>query len=117
MKGGIVVYLSNDKRYCGRFLGLIADDEFNALIENIPDVAKRIYTVPTKSAVDVMGNKHNLAGHRLVMALKERGGIVVHGKKLFVSPRLRTAVEVDYSKKTAKMKAEDGGEIRVVEDM
>ena len=75
------------RRYTGRFLGFIKDDEFNALTQS-KELAHKIESKETKSLTDVCGAMDDLTGHRLVMTVKKVNDVSITRKKLFVSEKL-----------------------------
>ena len=77
-----------ERSYIGRFLGFIKDDEFNALIQNAEDVASRIECKNTQPLMEVISKFDDLAGHRLVMAVKKIDDKNTLKKTLFVTEAL-----------------------------
>jgi len=75
------------RKYTGRFLGFIKDDEFNALAQN-KELAHKIESKESKPLIEVCSATDDLAGHRLVMTVKKINDINIKSKKLFVSNRL-----------------------------
>jgi len=78
---------NEEKIYEGRFLGFLKDDEFNALIQKLGDVAPRLESKPTQSPIEVLRSSAKLPGTRLVMVIKKIESEAVVKKMLFVSPR------------------------------
>ena len=76
-----------EKIYEGRFLGFLKDDEFNALVQRVNDLAGRIESKPSQSIVEVARSVSDLPGTRLVMVVKKSGSETELRKKLLVSPR------------------------------
>ena len=77
----------DQRKYTGRFLGFIKDDEFNALAQD-KELAHKIGSKESKSLIDVCSATDDLDGHRIVMTVKKINDINVKEKKLFVSDRL-----------------------------
>ena len=80
-----------DRKYTGRFLGFIKDDEFNAMCDSKACAAK-IESKETESLMDVCldrsGDK-DLSGLRIVLATKEIDGKTAKAKSLFISEKLK----------------------------
>jgi hypothetical protein len=74
-------------KYQGRLLGLITDEEFNAIM-NSASLQKRVITKETVPLREITENYKDLSGHRIVLAIKSKNDVVVMGKKLFISERL-----------------------------
>jgi len=84
-------------KYKGRLLGLVTDEEFNAII-NSARLQKKVATKETISLKEITDNHKDLAGHRLVLAIKYKDDITSVGKKLFISERLYLVSYVRASK-------------------
>ena len=78
---------NNNVKYKGRLLGLITDEEFNAIIKSA-GLQKKVATKETVLLSEITDNHKDLSGYRLVLAIKSKDDITVIGKKLFVSERL-----------------------------
>lgn len=77
-----------DVKYKGRLIGLITNEEFNALV-NDKTIQNRIYTKASIPLTDIMGlDEAVIEDMRLVMAVKTRDDENVPGKMLFVSDML-----------------------------
>jgi hypothetical protein len=82
---------NHKRKYTGRFLGFIKDDEFNALVQSSDDskeLAHKIESKETKPLIDICSSMDDLVGHRLVMTIKKINDVNVPDKKLFVSEKL-----------------------------
>lgn len=83
------VFTGNLERiYYGRLLGLVDDEEFNAIIKS-DTLKKRIHTKETMPLEEITDNWQDLNGLRLVMTIKK----IDDGKdtiepRLFISERL-----------------------------
>ena len=77
-----------ERKYIGRFLGFIKDDEFNALVQNTEQVSPRLESKATQSIMDVAAKFDNMAGHRLVMTVKKVDGTSVLKKMLYITEGL-----------------------------
>jgi len=75
-----------DVKYGGRFLGLITNEEFNALFKD-KTIQNKAYTKESLPLADIMG-LGDIENLRLVMTVKSRDGEDVPSKTLFVSDRL-----------------------------
>ena len=91
-----------DVKYKGRLLGLITNEEFNALIDS-KEVQNKIYTKGTLPLTDIMGLT-DVEDMRLVMTVRKRGEKEVPAKTLFVSDKITM---LTYE---SNGKAEDGKE-------
>ena len=60
-----------ERKYTGRFLGFIKDDEFNALVQNTDKVATRLESKATQDLMEVAAKFDTMVGHRLVMSVKK----------------------------------------------
>jgi hypothetical protein len=77
-----------EKKYVGRFLGFIKDDEFNALVQNVEDVAARLESKATQPLLKVAAKFDEINGYRLIMAVKRVNNETVIKKMLYVSEGL-----------------------------
>jgi hypothetical protein len=102
-------------RYVGRFLGFVKDDEFNAIIQNISQVAGRIETSETKEFMPIAMKTLELLGCRLVMSLRKKNEKTVLAKTLFISGKLDFVHEVLPSEGRIRVTTESGDELVVVE--
>jgi len=76
------------KKYTGRFLGFIKDDEFNALMKNPDKVSTRLESKATQPIVEVASKFDDVVGYRLVMTVKKIDGENILKKMLFISERI-----------------------------
>ena len=60
-----------ERKYNGRFLGFIKDDEFNALIQNTKEVAPRLESKATQPLMEIVSKFDNMKGYRLVMTVRK----------------------------------------------
>jgi len=74
-----------ERKYVGRFLGFIKDDEFNALIQKPSDVSPRLESKNTQDLMKVAAKFDNMAGFRLIMAVKKVDNEAVVKKLLYVT--------------------------------
>lgn len=74
------------KIYYGRLLGIVNDQEFAAMIGD-PTLQKKCITKGTKPLSDIASNWYDLAGYRMVLALKKVEGVDVH-KRLLITDKL-----------------------------
>lgn len=102
------------RTYTGRFLGLILDDQFNALVQE-KDVMRKIETRPSLPLCPVFMKNDNLSGHRFVMTVKKINGNSVAGKQLFVSERLDHAWKVDPGDHRVRLTTVNKKDIYIVE--
>ena len=77
-----------ERKYVGRFLGFIKDDEFNALVQNSDKVSARLESKATQSIMEVAAKFSEMIGHRLVMTVKKMDDINVKKKMLFITEGL-----------------------------
>ena len=77
-----------EKKYIGRFLGFIKDDEFNALIQKTGDVSPRLESKGTQPLMEVVAKFDNMVGYRLIMAIKKIDGSQTVKKLLYVTKSL-----------------------------
>jgi len=77
-----------ERKYLGRFLGFIKDDEFNALIQKTTDVSPRLESKNTQPLIEVAAKFDNMAGYRLIMVVKKIDGESTLKKLLYVSQGL-----------------------------
>lgn len=104
-----------ERKYTGRFLGFIKDDEFNALCHN-KEVANRIECKETQSLMDSIANRGHLTGYRLVLVIKKVNDVNVKAKKLFISEKLDlVSAENGETKKVILRTSEDLADIIVQE--
>lgn len=82
------------RTYTGRFLGLLKDDEFNALVQE-KEAMKKISTGPSMPLCPVFMRHDILTGMRFVMTAKYINGVATDGKMIFVSERLDRAGHTD----------------------
>jgi hypothetical protein len=76
------------RKYIGRFLGFIKDDEFNALVQNTDQVATRLESKATLSIMEIAAMFDNMAGHRLIMTVRKIDDKSVAKKTLYVTEGL-----------------------------
>lgn len=74
-----------ERKYVGRFLGFIKDDEFNALIQKPSDVSPRLESKNTQDLMKVAAKFDNMAGFRLIMAVKKVDNEAAVKKLLYVT--------------------------------
>jgi len=91
----VVIYESDgnkDKKYEGRLLGLINDDEFNALARNSVVrgrcITKRTMPLSVITECKKFDGIDGLNGLRLVVAVKKKDGVDCYKKILLVSEKL-----------------------------
>jgi len=101
-------------RYVGRFLGLIKDDEFNAICQS-KKAANKIESKETKSLMDVCKNYVTLTGFRFVMVVKKVNDTAIPIKKLFISERLNYISTIENGKKRAVFLSENDNNFTVRE--
>lgn len=77
-----------ERKYVGRFLGFIKDDEFNGLVQNTDDVANRLESKATQPLTEVAAKFDDIAGHRFVMTVKKIDNETCLKKVLFITERL-----------------------------
>ena len=77
-----------ERKYTGRFLGFIKDDEFNALIQNADKVSTRLESKATQPIMEVATKFSEMIGHRLVMTVKKVDDKDVLNKTLFITEGL-----------------------------
>jgi len=77
-----------EKKYIGRFLGFIKDDEFNALVQNAESVATRLESKATQPIMEIAKKFDDLAGHRLIMTVKRVNDTTCLKKVLYISEGL-----------------------------
>ena len=77
-----------EKKYVGRFLGFIKDDEFNALVQKTGDVSPRLESKGTQPLMEVVTKFDNMAGYRLIMAIKKIDGVATVKKLLYITKNL-----------------------------
>lgn len=99
--------------YEGRFLGLIRDDEFNALInpKNSREISARIESKETLPIVRTFQIHPEVIGLRFIMSYKKKNGLSVTGKRLFISDRLELVFEISPCEKLVKMTTESGEDL------
>lgn len=95
------------KTYNGRFLGFLTDDEFNALVQNLEDVASRLECKETKPLLPLARKTDVLPGTRFVIAVRKIDGEEVMTKHLFVSPRLDYITSVEGNQVSIELKNSD----------
>lgn len=81
----------DQRKYTGRFLGFITDDEFNALVQRDDksrELAHKIESKETKPLTSVCSALDDVTDYRLVMTIKKINDVNVQGKKLFISEKL-----------------------------
>lgn len=111
----LTVELDNkeERKYTGRFLGFIKDDEFNALTQS-KELAHKIESKETKSITSVCSAMDTLNGQRLVMTIKKINDVNINGsKKLFVSEKLNY-ISTSAGKKV-EIVQDDGNDINIEE--
>jgi hypothetical protein len=85
------------KKYTGRFLGFVTEEEYRLLIGNA-EVTSRIETKTTKSLLkccDTMNEKNwGLNGIRFVMVIRKSNSINILQKVLLVSDKLNYISEI-----------------------
>lgn len=98
----------NDSRtYTGRLLGLIKDDEFNALVQKV-EAMKKVETRPTVALCPMFMEYDEVVGHRFVLATRKINGADVQGKKMFISERLDEVSEVNPNTRKVQLKTASG---------
>jgi len=110
----LTVELDNkeERKYTGRFLGFIKDDEFNALTQS-KELAHKIESKETKSITSVCSAMDTLNGQRLVMTIKKINDVNINGRKLFVSEKLNYISNA--GGKTLEIVQDDGNDINIEE--
>lgn len=102
-----------NRKYIGRFLGFVKDDEFNAICDSKACAAK-IESKETIPLLDVClghaGHK-DLAGLRIVLATKEIDGKITKAKSLFVSEKLKNIGYFETRSRRVTFTTEDNGKI------
>lgn len=88
-----------DRKYVGRFLGFIKDDEFNALVQSTSDVAAKLESKATLPLMDIAAKFDVMVGHRLVMTVKKVDNAAVLKKTLFLTEPLLLIDSVSPSSK------------------
>lgn len=78
--------------YVGRCLGLLTQEQFNAVIQR-EEVFRKLYTVPTKKLREI-GKRDIVENFRLAFALKKKGGEEIHRKKILFTGPLEFISEV-----------------------
>lgn len=77
-----------ERKYVGRFLGFIKDDEFNALVQHTDQVSVRLESKATLSIMDAAAKFDNMAGHRLIMTVRKINDENVEKKTLYITEGL-----------------------------
>lgn len=77
-----------ERKYTGRFLGFIKDDEFNGLVQNVDDVAAKLESKATQPLIKVAQGFGDVTGYRLVMTIKKIDGENCLKKSLYITERL-----------------------------
>ena len=77
-----------ERRYVGRFLGFIKDDEFNALVQNTDEVSTKLESKATQPIMEVVAKFDEIVGHRLVMTVKKIDNENTKKKMLFITESL-----------------------------
>ena len=105
-------YLVDEKerKYIGRFLGFIKDDEFNAICQS-KKAAGKIESKETKPLIEICQSCDDLLGYRIIMVIKETDGKPVPAKKLFISEKLSFISSVSPTEKKAVFISEDGNNL------
>jgi hypothetical protein len=104
-----------ERKYIGRFLGFIKDDEFNAICQS-KKAASKIESKETKPLIEVCKMHDTLKGYRLILVIKKIDGTSVNmDKKLFVSERLNYISLVSTQEKRAVFVSENDNNFVVQE--
>lgn len=75
---------SANKKFCGRLIGIVSDEEARAIV-NTPGAAKKIFTTAGISIADV---SFSSVGMRLVIATEDYSD---RSRQVFISPKIRSA--------------------------
>lgn len=103
-----------ERKYTGRFLGFIKDDEFNALCHS-KELANKIECKETQPLMGAIINRSNLSGYRLVLVVKKVNDTAVKDKRLFVSEKLDLISGENEKEKKVIITAENKNQIIVQE--
>lgn len=103
------------REYTGRFLGLIKDDEFNALVAKAKEIASRLETKGDVPLIPLFMEYDELQGMRFVLAIKMVNGIACGAKKLFISERLDWVREARPEGRVVELVTADNKDITLVE--
>ena len=101
-------------KYVGRFIGLIKDDEFNAICQS-KKAAGKIESKETKSLMDVCSRYDSLTGYRIVLVIRKTNDITTHKRKLFISERLDFISAVSPNTNEAVFISENGNNLTIQE--
>jgi len=101
-------------KYVGRFIGLIKDDEFNAICQS-KKAASKIESKETKSLMDVCLKYDSLTGYRAILVIRKVNDTTTHKKKLFVSERLDFISAVSPGTNEAVFISENGDNLTIRE--